>query len=87
MPSLIECEEMIRQQSRVLDSMVRIREVIISQQQALAEQRNQDQNYKGSSEIDDDGISYQDKLDGSGGFAGSDPKKRRGVSRSSLPSF
>ncbi|MCJ1227826.1 hypothetical protein MMC12_004485 [Toensbergia leucococca] len=78
MPSLIECEEMIRQQSRVLDSMVRIREVIISQQQALAEQRNQDQNYKGSSEIDDDGISYQDKLDGSGGFAGSDPKKRRG---------
>ena len=70
---------MIRQQERVLNSMARIREVIITQQAALAEQRSHEYNHKPGSEMDDDGSMYQDKLDGSGGFAGSDTKKRRGV--------
>ena len=79
-PSLQECEELLRQQTGVLDAITRIREGIITRQhQALAEQRSQDQAYKGSSEFGDDGSAYQDKLDGSGGFAGADAKKRRGV--------
>ena len=72
---------MIRQQSKVLDAMSRIRDVICKQQQALAEQRNYDQqNYKAApSEADDnESNSYIDKLEGSGGFAGADAKKRRG---------
>ncbi|KAA6412650.1 MAG: hypothetical protein FRX48_03642 [Lasallia pustulata] len=78
-PSLQECEELLRRQTGVLDAITRIRECIITrQQQALAEQRSQDQAYKGSSEFGDDGSAYQDKLDGSGGFAGADAKKRRG---------
>ncbi|MCJ1298887.1 hypothetical protein MMC08_001678 [Hypocenomyce scalaris] len=79
MPSLQECDDLVRQQTVVLDAINRIREGIITrQQQALAEQRSQDQAYKGSSEFGDDGSGYQDKLDGSGGFAGADAKKRRG---------
>ena len=72
---------MIRQQSKVLDAMSRIRDVICKQQQALAEQRSYDQqNYKAApSEADDnESNSYIDKLEGSGGFAGADSKKRRG---------
>ncbi|KAL8734628.1 MAG: hypothetical protein Q9181_003128 [Wetmoreana brouardii] len=78
MPSLAECDEMMNYQKRVLDSMQRIKEVIIAQQHALAEQRNYEHRYKPSSEADDDGVSLHDKIEGSGGFAGPDTKKRRG---------
>ena len=70
---------MIRHQTRVLDSMARIRDIILTQQHALAEQRSRDQAYKPPSEFSDDAIAYQDKLEGGGGFAGADAKKRRGV--------
>ena len=68
-------------QGKMLDSFARIRDVIYKQQQALVEQRNYDErnNYKPPiSEADDDASYAMDKLEGSGGFAGSDPKKRRG---------
>ncbi|KAL8742347.1 MAG: hypothetical protein Q9190_005158, partial [Brigantiaea leucoxantha] len=77
MPSLTECDEMIGHQNRVLDSMQRIKEVIVAQQHALAEQRSYEQTFKPPNDLDDDGLGY-DKLDGTGGFAGADPKKRRG---------
>jgi len=70
---------MIRQQEKVLNSVARIREVIVTQQAALAEQRSYDYAHKPGSEVDEDGSMYQDKLDGSGGFAGPDTKKKRGV--------
>ena len=83
LPTLAECDELIRRQSRVLESMTRLRDVIVKQQ-VLAEQRTRDEVSKASSEYGDDGHAYLDKLDGSvngsGGFAGGDPKKRRGVS-------
>ena len=71
---------MIRLQTKVLDAMSRIRDVICKQQQALVEQRNYDQqNYKpAASEADDEPNTYMDKLEGLGGFAGADAKKRRG---------
>lgn len=81
LPSLPECDEMMGFQKRVLDSMQRIKEVIIAQQHALAEQRNYEK-YRPPSEADEDGASFHDKSEGSGGFAGADPKKRRGVRQS-----
>ena len=70
----------MRQQQRVLDSMARIRDLIQRQQQALAEQRVYDaQTCKPTpSEADEDSHSFMDKMEGSGGFAGADAKKRRG---------
>ena len=67
-------------QGKMLDSFARIRDVIYKQQQALVEQRNYDQqNYKtAGSEADEDMSYHGDKFEGSGGFAGSDAKKRRG---------
>ncbi|KAL8905915.1 MAG: hypothetical protein Q9207_002352 [Kuettlingeria erythrocarpa] len=79
MPTLAECDELMGYQKRVLDSMQRIKEVIHAQQQALAEQRSYENSYKPSAEPDDDGSSYHEKLEGGGGFAGAEAKKRRGV--------
>ena len=70
---------MMRQQHRVLDSLTRIRDVIVNQQHALAEQRNRDEASKASSEFGEEGNTSQEKPEGGGGFAGSDSKKRRGV--------
>ncbi|KAI4238003.1 MAG: hypothetical protein L6R40_005814 [Gallowayella cf. fulva] len=78
MPSLNECDEMMNHQRRVLESIESIKEVIMAQQQALAEQRNYDFNHKAPSEADEDGASFHDKPEGAGGFAGADSKKRRG---------
>ncbi|KAI4118707.1 MAG: hypothetical protein LQ338_007358 [Usnochroma carphineum] len=84
MPTLAECEELMVYQKRVLDSMQRIKEVII-EQRALAEQRSYENSYKPSVEPDDDGASYHDKIEGGGGFAGAEAKKRRGVRHQNHP--
>jgi len=77
-PSLAEVDELVKQETRVTESLARIREVIINQQAALVEQA-QDPRYKAMNGYDHDGSnSYHDDAKG-GGFAGSDPKKRRGV--------
>ena len=64
----------------MLDSMARIRDLIQRQQQALAEQRIYDaQNFKTApSDTDEDGQNFLEKMDGAGGFAGAEAKKRRG---------
>ncbi|KAL8650829.1 MAG: hypothetical protein Q9210_003598, partial [Variospora velana] len=78
MPTLAECDDLMGYQKRVLDSMQRIKEVIVAQQHALAEQKNYENSYKPSAEPDDDGGTYHDKTEGGGGFAGAEAKKRRG---------
>ena len=75
---------MIKRQERVLESMARIREVIITQQAALAEQRNREEANKVPSDFGEDGNGYSEKGDGGGGFAGDAAKKRRGVGVFSL---
>ena len=86
LPKLEEVDDMIRRQNRVLDSMMRIREVVIAQQHALAEQRSRDEANKAhQSEYDGDHGPYQEKQEGGGGFAGPDPKKKRGVGLSDPP--
>ena len=71
---------MIRQQTGVLESMSRIRDVIYKQQQALAEQKRYDQqNFKPSPDgLDSDSHHFANQGEGAGGFAGADAKKRRG---------
>ncbi|KAL8794229.1 MAG: hypothetical protein Q9195_003183 [Heterodermia aff. obscurata] len=83
MPSLTECDEMLKRQRGVLASMERIREVILKQQQDLAEQRSRSQVFKPSSDFDEDSL-FGDKVDGPNGFAGPDAKKRKGVRFSNL---
>ena len=82
MPALHELDEMIQRSQRVTESMLRIRELVLTQQQALAEQRLQTQAYKSEAGYDEDQHLYQDDYKGAGGFAGADAKKRRGVSYS-----
>lgn len=59
--------------------MIRIKDVINAQQEALKHRLSQEQRYNAPSDYDDDAPGYHDKLDGAGGFAGADAKKRRGV--------
>lgn len=76
LPKVTEVEELMQKQQRIQDSLARIRDVV--QQAALAEQA-QDQRFKApDGREQDEQNGYQDDSRG-GGFAGSDPKKRRGV--------
>lgn len=72
-PHLNEIDEMMRQNARVHDSLSRLKEVVLTQQAALAE-RSKEQLLKAAMEHDAAGD--DNKI---GGFAGADPKKRRGV--------
>jgi len=87
MPTLAECDEIIQQQARLSESMSRIKDVIIRQQQVLAEQQKDNERqierqiyHKASSpnEPEEARRPYPDKSEGNGGFAGADQKKRRG---------
>ena len=79
LPSIAECDEIMSRQQRVMDSMGRIRDLILRQQAALAKQRTYDSRTLKSapSEADED-PHYMEKIDGAGGFAGGESKKRRG---------
>lgn len=78
---------MIQRQSEVLDCMKRIKNVIDAQQQEALKQRlSQEQRYNAVNDYDDEISGPYDKLEGAGGFAGGDAKKRRGVCRMREPS-
>ena len=79
LPSLGEIDDLLRRQNRVVEALSRIKDVVITQQHALAEQRTRDEANKVPSDFGEDGSGYSDKADGAGGFAGPDSKKRRGV--------
>jgi hypothetical protein len=64
-------------QRRNQDALIRIRTAVVNQEQALAEQMAQRKAFKTE---DDHMAMYQEDFKGTGGFAGADPKKRRGVS-------
>ena len=59
LPSIEECQEMIIRQTRVLDSMNRIKDVINAQQEALKQRLSQEQRFHAPSEYDDDAPGYQ----------------------------
>ena len=68
---------MLHMQRRNQDALIRIRTAVVNQEQALAEQMAQRKAFKTE---DDHMAMYQEDFKGTGGFAGADPKKRRGVS-------
>lgn len=72
---------MLSVQRRNQDALLRIRAAVVSQEHALAEQMAQRKAFKAGGVREDDHMAmYQDEYKGSGGFAGPDSKKRRGVS-------
>ncbi|KAJ5328129.1 Zinc finger NHR/GATA-type [Penicillium brevicompactum] len=75
LPSLNEVEDMLHMQRRNQDALVRIRTAVVNQEQALAEQMAQRKAFKTE---DDHMAMYPEDYKGTGGFAGADPKKRRG---------
>lgn len=82
LPSLNEVEDMLHMQRRNQDALIQIRTAVVNQEQALAEQMAQRKAFKTE---DDHMAMYQEEFKGTGGFAGADPKKRRGVSSGLFP--
>ena len=70
---------MINHHERAMSAMSQIKDVIVAQQHVLLE-RNRNEASKPSSEFGEDTLGGSDKAEAAGGFAGGDPKKRRGVS-------
>ncbi|KAI9795988.1 MAG: hypothetical protein M1833_006564 [Piccolia ochrophora] len=78
LPTLAECDEMIRHEGRIQDLLTRLRELLVSQQHALASQRAQERRFKASSDYEmEDSSPYQDDAKNAG-LLGSEAKKRRG---------
>lgn len=73
----MDVEDARRHASRIIENLDRIRDAVNTQQNALAEQRARA--VKGDY-YEDDYNGLHDEYKGSGGFAGGDAKKRRGVS-------
>ncbi|KAJ5244966.1 Zinc finger NHR/GATA-type [Penicillium chrysogenum] len=76
LPSLNEVEDMLDMQRRDQDALIRIRIAVVNQEQALAKQMAQREAFKTG---DEHMAMYQEEFKGTGGFAGADPKKRRGA--------
>jgi hypothetical protein len=74
---LQDIDGVLRQSSRAVEQLSRLREAVAQQQQLLADQ--QARALKGE-RFEDEFHGYHDDYKGNGGFAGGDVKKRRGVS-------
>ncbi|KAL9111810.1 MAG: hypothetical protein Q9227_003869 [Pyrenula ochraceoflavens] len=74
MPSVQEVDDMLRFSGRVSEALTHMREIVITQQNLIAEQ--QARAFKGEA-YDDELNGFHDDFKG-GGFAGGDAKKRRG---------
>lgn len=80
MPRLEEVDEMLKSGERIQVSLQRMREVVFNHQASLIEPPP-DPRYARMNGYEHDAQSnYSDDAKGAGGFAGPDPKKRRGVS-------
>ena len=81
LPSMVEVEDMINKSRIQLDSLAKIREVILAQQvayeQQLADQRQQQKAYPDPHPHDAEHQHPEDE-EGKGGYPGPDTKKRRG---------
>lgn len=79
---------MLNMQRRNEEALLRIRAAVLNQEHAFAEQMAQRKAFKpGGLHEDDHMAMYQEEFKGSGGFAGAESKKRRGVSPASPPPF
>ncbi|TLD28131.1 hypothetical protein E2P81_ATG06477 [Venturia nashicola] len=77
-PHLQAVDELLAKNDKLRDSLLRIREVVEQQRAAMEDQLkdpNRDSHMRYASEANG---SYSDKMEGSGGFANGEGKKRRG---------
>lgn len=80
-PKLEEVDEMIKFSEKIQMSLQRMREVVFNHHQANMMEPTRESHYRSINGYDHDGPNlFQDDTKSSGGFAGSDGKKRRGVS-------
>lgn len=78
LPGVNEIDDLMAKSRSTLDSLSRMREVIVAQQQAAFIQQAQEQQYKNQDDKRDSVHHIDDSK--AGGFAGPESKKRRGVS-------
>jgi hypothetical protein len=79
MPSLADCNTMLAYQEKISVALHRIRETVLEQQHAMADQQAREHGNKGMNDYDaEEGSMYNDDMKNQG-FGGSDAKKRRGV--------
>lgn len=82
LPGLIEVDDMMNKSRIQLDALGKIREVILTEQaayeQQIADQRQQAKAYSEAPPPHPDVHADADEVRGAGGFAGAEPKKRRG---------
>jgi hypothetical protein len=79
-PHMQTVDELLMKCEKIKDSLTRIRDVVQQQHAAIEDQMkdpNRDAHMRYASETNG---SYSDKLEGAGGFANGEGKKRRGVS-------
>ncbi|KAH8695006.1 hypothetical protein BGW36DRAFT_428901 [Talaromyces proteolyticus] len=77
LPSVHEVDDLLQTQQRNHEALLRIRNAVISQEQALAEQRAQRHDKENGYDDGHVGM-YQDGFKSPTGFTGGDAKKRRG---------
>lgn len=79
-PGIPEIDEMVRKSQQMHSALLRVRDLIAAQNATASEQMAQDERYhvQNGLHAEEQGP-YQDDSK-AGGFAGADPKKRRGVS-------
>lgn len=79
MPRLEEVDEMMKQSEKIQVSLQRMREVVFNHQQVNIVEQKQDPRYRPINGFEHEGSNnYHEDSKGAGGFAGPDPKKRRG---------
>lgn len=74
-PHVQQIDDMMKHGSRVQQSLNSLREIVTTQQAEMAQQTREKEAKRLAAESH-----LQDETNGAGGYAGSDPKKRRGVS-------
>ena len=77
LPSLPELDDLMRQSGRVVDALGRIKEAVIAQQHALAQEQARALKRE---HYEDDLTGFPGEFKENGGFSPGDSKKRRGVS-------
>jgi len=78
-PSIKDVEDLLQKSQKINDALVRIKEVVNTQTAAIAEQqKDSNQQMANGYGPEANGYPPPDETKGAGGFAGPDPKKRRG---------
>lgn len=79
-PKVTEVDDLMKKGVLIQESLSRIRDVILAQHAVMTEQVQDSRVKPAPAYNQDESASYQDDAKAvNGGFAGGDPKKRRGV--------